>query len=124
MADTAPTSEEAGVVAIPAVSTTSVGDQGDGHQPSLLSEAEDAISHLQVAEEASHESMELEVGGEGDLSGQVSSQTLEPTEEASLSSSSDSCKGSDKGDNATSSESEESDAEGADHQPRDGRARQ
>ena len=79
MADTAPTSEEAGVVAIPTVSTATVGDKGDGHQPSLLSEAEDAISHLQVAEEASHEGMEVEVGGEGGLSEQVSSQTLEPT---------------------------------------------
>jgi hypothetical protein len=143
MADTVPTGEEADLAAMQAVSSEEVGDQGDGHQPSLLSETEelvgdqgdghqpsllseteDAISHLQVAEEASHESMEVVVGGEGNLTEQVSSQTLEPTEETASSSSSDSCKGSDKGDSAESSGSEESDAEEADHQMRDGRAQQ
>jgi len=89
---------------MPAVSSEIVGDQGDGHQPSLVSEAGDAISHLQVAKEASQESMDLVVGGEENLSEQVSSQTLEPTEETSSStSSSDSCKGSDEGGSAGSS---------------------
>ncbi len=68
MADTVPASDEAGVAAMSAASSELVGDQGDGHQPSLVSEAEDAISHLQVAEEASHEDMELaakELGADG-----------------------------------------------------------
>ena len=104
MADTAPVGDEAGLAAMPAVSSESVGDQGDGHQPSLVSEAEDAISHLQVAKEASQESMDLVVGGEENLSEQVSSQTVEPTEETSSSSSwTDSCEGLDEGDGAGSS---------------------
>jgi hypothetical protein len=120
MANTVPNSDEAG--AMSAVSSMKVGNQGDGEQPSLVSEAEDAISQLQVADSESSRSA---AGGEGDgdLSEQVSSQTLEPTEDAEASSAVDSCKGSDEGDSAPNSESEDSVARSSDHQKRDGRTR-
>ena len=139
MADAVPTSEDGAAAAMSDVPSDTVGDQGEGHQPSLVSEAEDAILHLQVAEETFHEQMEVtaeEPGvqgegpqhgatgeGDGNLSEQVSFQPPEPTDEADASSTADSCEGTDGGESSSMSESEESDARSAEHQKRDGRAR-